>query len=90
MSAVTKYGSQRLVNNGKLRRRGIIVVDDDDDDGDEIAFYERFKDARLIAAHDTMELLTQFQRISTVTLSDSSFIRVDLSHRPSFCQDGRR
>lgn len=47
MSAVTKYGSQRLVNNGKLRRRGIIVVnDDDDDDGDEIAFYERFKDAR--------------------------------------------
>lgn len=44
-SAVTKYGSQRLVNNGKQRRRGIVVVVVDDD-GDEIAFYERFKDAR--------------------------------------------
>lgn len=39
--AVTEYGSQRLVNNGAPRRRG-IVGNDDENGGDEITFYETF------------------------------------------------
>lgn len=49
--AVTKYGSQRLVNNGALRRRGIAVADDDDD---ETTFYGSLRtlDPVVIASHD--------------------------------------
>lgn len=55
--AVTKYGSQRLVNNGALRRRGIVdngvVVDDDDDENDETTFCGSLRTLDpVIASHD--------------------------------------
>lgn len=56
--AVTKYGSQRLVNNGALRRRGIadndgVVVVDDDDENDETTFYGSLRTLDpVIASHD--------------------------------------